>query len=97
MSDIPRARRILQYILNIDVLETDPVGSRHRIRRALALMTRKSPEFRVEHDVEPMNDRKRKRARIMRRNGLSLRAIALALNTNIGRVSEAVNGKRDGI
>jgi len=94
MSDIPRARRILQWAL---AEEPDLYDTRKAINRALRLMIRKAPAFRVEHDAEPMNDRKRKRARILRRNGLSLRAIALALNTNIGRVSEAINGKRDGI
>ena len=44
-----------------------------------------------------MTNHKRLRARNLRRKGLSLRAIALALNTNIGRVSEAINGKRNGI
>jgi len=94
MSDIPRARRILQWALAED---RDLHATRKAINRALRLMTRKSPEFRVEHDAEPMNDRKRKRARILRRQGISLRNIALALNTNIGRVSEAINGKRNGI
>jgi hypothetical protein len=62
----------------------------------LKLMTRKAPAFRVEHDAEPMTDHKRKRARNLRRKGLSLRAIALALNTNMGRVSEAINDKQNG-
>jgi len=94
MSDIPRARRILQWAL----AEGIPLNAtRKAIERALGLMTREKPEFRVEHDAEPMTAHKCKRARNLRRKGLSLRAIALALNTNIGRVSEAINGKRDGI
>jgi len=94
MSDIPRARRILQWAL----AEGIPLdATRKAINRALHLMIREKPEFRVEHDAEPMTDHKRKRACNLRRKGLSLRAIALALNTNIGRVSEAINGKRDGI
>jgi len=94
MSDIPRARRILQWALAED---RDLDDTRKAITRALGLMTREKPEFRVEHDVEPMTNHKRLRARNLRRKGLSLRAIALALNTNIGRVSEAINGKRNGI
>ena len=79
MSDIPRARNILQWVLAED---RDLDDTRKAIRRALALMTRKSPEFRVENDAEPNTDPKRKRARNLRRKGLSLRPIALPLNTN---------------
>jgi hypothetical protein len=94
MSEIPRARRILQWALAEDHgLDT----TRAAIRRALALMTRKSPAFRVEHDAEPMTDRKRLRARRMRARGMSMRKIAEVLHTNGGRVSEAINGKRKGI
>ena len=94
MSDIPRARRILQWALAEDI---NLKSTRAAIRRAVVLMTRKTPAFRVEHDAEPMSDHKRLRARNLRRKGLSLRSIAAALNTNIGRVSEAINGKRKGI
>jgi hypothetical protein len=93
MSDIPRARNTLLVALDLDDIDE----CKHWVRMALKLMTRKSPAFRVEHDAEPMTDHKRKRARNLRRKGLSLRAIALALNTNIGRVSEAINRKRNGI
>jgi hypothetical protein len=92
MSDIPRARAILRSALKLE-FNTDPHFLRKAITAALKLMTRKSPAFRVEHDAEPMTNHKCKRARNLRRKGLSLRAIALALNTNIGRVSEAINGK----
>ena len=94
MSDIPRAREILQAALqHHEQYNTAPGFLRRYIREALKLMTRKSPAFRVEHDAKPMTNYKRKRARDMRRKGLSLRAIAVALNTNIGRVSEAINGQ----
>jgi len=93
MSDIPHARRDLQKALKAD----GPKSKDFWIHQALCNMTRKRPAFRVEHDAEPMTDHKRQRARNLRRKGLSLRAIALALNTNIGRVSEAINGKRNGI
>ena len=93
MSDIPRARNKLLVALDLNDIDE----CKHWVRMALKLMTRKSPAFRVEHDAEPMTDHKRKRARNLRRKGLSLRAIASALNTNIGRVSEAINGKRNGI
>ena len=96
MSDIPRARAILRSALQLE-FNADPHFLRKAITAALRHMTREKPKFRVEHDAEPMNDRKRKRARILRRQGISLRNIALALNTNIGRVSEAINGKRKGI
>ena len=93
MSDIPHARRDLQKALEAD----GPKSKDFWIHQALCNMIRKRPAFRVEHDVPPMTDHKRLRARNLRRKGLSLRAIALALNTNIGRVSEAINGKRNGI
>lgn len=93
MSDIPRARARLQDALNSKTLSDCNL----HVYAALTLMTRKSPAFRVKYDAEPMTERKRKRARNLRRKGLSLRAIALDLNTNIGRVSEAINGKRNGI
>ena len=93
MSDIPRARRALRKALDADGLFSKDFW----IHQALCNMTRKTPAFRVEHDAEPMSNHKRLRARNLRRKGLSLRAIALALNTNIGRVSEAINGKQKGI
>jgi hypothetical protein len=94
MSDIPRARGLL----HTGALAAKSLAEcKSYVVDALEHMTRKRPAFRVEHDAEPMTDYKRQRARNLRRKGLSLRAIALALNTNIGRVSEAINGKRNGI
>jgi hypothetical protein len=94
MSDIPRARRILLWAL-AELRDID--DTRKAINRALRLMTREKPEFRVEHDADPMTDHKRLRACRLRRKGWSIRAIAVALKTNSGRVSEAINGKRKGV
>jgi hypothetical protein len=93
MSDIPRARDFLYAAVAAKSL----ADCKSYVNAALDNMTREKPKFRVEHDAEPMTDHKRLRARNLRRKGLSLRSIAAALNTNIGRVSEAINGKRKGI
>ena len=89
-SDIPLARANLERALEIPRV---PELARKYIRSALALMTRRSADFRVEHDVPPMTWAKREQARRLRSKGWSMRRIAEHLRTNSGRVSEACNGK----
>ena len=91
MSDIPRARGILNWAINE---ELDLEATRKAIRRALRHMTRKSPEFRALDDSERMTPAKRRSARKLRQQGWAIRKIAEVLHTNGGRVSEAV--RRDG-
>ena len=60
------------------------------ILAALRHMTRESPEFRAERDEVPyLTGRQKRHARRLRREGMSIRAIAAVLGVNGGRVSEA--------
>lgn len=89
-SDIPMARANLERALEIPRV---PKLARAYIRSALALMTRKSADFRAGADTEPMTWAKRDQARRLRKKGWSMRRIAIRLKTNGGRISEACNGE----
>lgn len=84
MSNIPEARRLLREALDCDT-------PHEHIREALALLDRKKPAFKARAKVEPLSETKRIEARRMREGGMALNDIARRLNTNIGRVSEAIN------
>ena len=87
-SDIPRAREILKWGLNGEL----PL--RTSIRRALHLMTRRSPDFKSPRKCKSLTPSQRREIRALRRKGLSQLEIAWRYNVHPGRISEAVNGKR---
>ena len=93
MSDIPRARAMLQK-----ALDSEDIKFVHQaIKRALGLLTREQPEFRTRRKLPPLTREHVQLCRRLRHQGLPLNEIARKLGTNIGRVSEAINGKRNGI
>jgi DNA invertase Pin-like site-specific DNA recombinase len=95
MSDIPRARAILQK-----ALDCDPGNERmlrYCIRQALTLLDRERPEFTAPRKLPTLTHDQVEFIRELRSDGLPLNEIARKLGTNIGRVSEAINGKRNGI
>ena len=93
MSDIGRARDILRMALRADDIKL----VRRAIQQALDLMERERPEFKTKIKLPPMTREQVLLARELRGNGLPLNEIARKLGTNIGRVSEAINGLREGI
>lgn len=95
MSDIPRARAILQRAL--DAGESNDKFVRACIRQALALLDREKPTFKTERKLPPLTREQVAMAIDYREQGLPLNEIARKLGTNIGRVSEAINGLRQGI
>ena len=99
MSDIPRARAMLQKAAKVEPGPTAEKMLRYIIREALKHLDREPPEFRAPKKRPPLTIEQVMRAKELRREGLALHEIVRRLggNTDIGRVSEAVNGKRDGI
>ena len=93
MSDIPRARSRLQDALNSKTLS----DCKLHVYAALTLMTREKPKFRAPRAIPPLTPYQRAMAQMLRRRRIPINEIARKLGTNIGRVSEAINGKRNGI
>lgn len=93
MSDIPFARVILRK-----ALASDDIKFVHQaIKRALGMMGREQPEFMTRAKLPPLTREQVKAIRQMRAQEMPMNEIARKLGTNIGRVSEAINGKRNGI
>jgi DNA-binding NarL/FixJ family response regulator len=88
MSNIPKARTILQTLL--DAYPRTP--HKKRLRLALRLMLRRPPTFRAAIKYKKLNPKERKVARSLRRMGMAIDTIAKQLNNNPGRVSDAVRG-----
>jgi hypothetical protein len=92
MSNIPRAREHLRDAIHNH--SGDVIYLCTAIRLALSEMKRERPKFRVDCELPPLKGDRRRTAIELRGKGWSLNRIAVALNTNIGRVSEVINGKR---
>jgi len=93
MSDIPFARACLQKALKSDELAFVHAS----IKIALRRLDREQPEFKAPRKLPPLTGQQVDFCRLLRGHGLPLNEIARKLGTNIGRVSEAINGKRKGI
>lgn len=95
MSNIPEARRILQEAIAGDN-SYDSTSMYCSIVKALELLDRKKPAFRASANAAgSLSEHQRAVARTMRASGMALGDIARRLNTNIGRVSEAINEKQN--
>jgi len=94
MSDVPQARARLEALLRYDGL---PPFVRKEIASIIPLLGRERPEFVTKVKLPPMTRDQVHMARKLRSDGLPLNEIARKLGTNIGRVSEAINGLREGI
>jgi hypothetical protein len=95
MSDIPRARHFLQGAMAAKTL----ADCKSYVQAALGHMTREQPKFRAPDKRPPLTHVQVERCKVLRHRGLALHEIVQRLggNTDIGRVSEAINGKRKGI
>lgn len=92
MSNIPRAR---WHLIDAITDHADDAGYLcTSIKLALADMTRIKPAFRAAPELPPLTKSQRDAAVWMRAQGISLNRISVVLKTNIGRVSEAINGKK---
>jgi len=97
-SDIPRAREMLEEVrrelvqmqMTLDILKI-------YLEEIPPLLVRESPAFRAPATHQPMTHAQVLRARRLRDREWSLQDIADDLGVQIGRVSEAVNGKREGV
>jgi len=94
MSDIPRARARLVKLLHFDGI---PPFVRKEITAVIKLLDREKPEFKVNHDCNPVTREQAAQIKLLRAQGHSLRQIAAITKQNSGRVSEVINGKRKGI
>ncbi|HEU0063234.1 MAG TPA: hypothetical protein VFR19_25375 [Hyphomicrobiaceae bacterium] len=94
MSDVPRAKAIIDALLRLH--DMDPFV-RKGLNSARALLERERPAFRARRSLPTMTRADVAEAIELRRRGWPLNRIARHLGTNIGRVSEAINGHRDGI
>jgi len=90
MSDIPRAKGIIDLLLKGRLA----YKVRRNLRRARMLMDREKPEFRVRRDVPPLTRKQALMARKLRRMRYGMNTIAARVGSQIGRVSEVVNGKK---
>jgi len=93
MSNIPLARAILYDGLECFTL----ADCKTHIRAALVQMVRATPEFRVAPHNRSMTRTEVAKAKAMRRREVAIDIIAQRLGHNIGRISEAINGKRKGM
>jgi hypothetical protein len=93
MSDIPRARNTLLVALDLNDIDE----CKYWVRMALKLMTRQPPKFRTPARRPKMTREQVARAKQLRRAEMSVDDIGKRIGHNIGRVSEAINGKRKGI
>ena len=92
-SDIPFARVILRK-----ALKSDDIKFVHQaIKRALGMMDRDQPEFKVKHDCGPVTKEQAKQILQLRAQNKSEREISAITKQNSGRISEVINGKRKGI
>jgi len=90
MSEVARAREIIEVLLR-----SNDVPFIHRsLRMLLPLLQREKPQFVAPPVIRALSEAEKERARCMRDEGWPLNKIAVALRTNIGRVSEAVNPER---
>ena len=88
MSNIPEARRILREALE---LFPDVETLYDAIDEALPHLDRKKPAFVAPRKVRALTPYNKERARALRATGMSNNDIARLLNTNAGRISEAIN------
>jgi hypothetical protein len=93
MSDIPRARHFLKGAEAAQTL----ADCKSYVRAALGYMTREPPKFRTPARRPKMTREQVARAKQLRRAEMSVDDIGKRIGQNIGRVSEAINGKRKGI
>jgi hypothetical protein len=94
MSYIPRARARLEKLLDHEDM---PIFVFKEITAVIRLLKREQPEFRTRRKLPPLTREHVALCNKFRNDGLPLNEIARKLGTNIGRVSEAINGKRKGI
>jgi len=92
MSNIPRARKLLEGLL------ANPMIMYHErnkiVTEALELMHRRKAKFRVRKEIKTLTPKQKRQARHLRNKcGWSVLRIAQELKTNHGRVSEAIRGK----
>ncbi len=92
-SDIPFARVVLRKALHSDDLKF----VHQAIKRALGMLDRDKPDFKVTPDCGPVTKEQATEIKRLRDQGHSLREIAAITKQNSGRVSEVINGKRKGI
>ena len=92
MSDIPRAREIIEAILKI--VELNPIV-RRELHKALALMTREKHIRRARGTRCKIDVSMRRKIRNLSLTDMTMHEIADQVGLhNIGRVSEVLNRKR---
>ena len=96
MSDVPKARGILQEMLLKYGAEDISPRARREITRALALMTREKAARRAPSLRQPIDKEMRLKVRTLwRTTNLTSHQIANRVGLrNSGRISEIVHGKR---
>jgi DNA-binding NarL/FixJ family response regulator len=94
VSNIPLAKAIIDKLLESADMT---LFVRHGLVSARELLDREKPDFIHEPFIPPLTKEQVRVARALRDDGWALQKIADELGSQIGRVSEAVNGHRDGI
>jgi hypothetical protein len=101
MSNVPQAKRILDKLLGRQPISGSGAQMTAFVRRELlrvrGLLDRERPAYRASRTLPTMTREQVSEACALRERGWPINRIARHLGTNIGRVSEAINGKRDGI
>jgi len=82
-SDVPHARELLRDAA-IQVAEAARL-----ISEAMELLHRRKPAFVAPRTQPPLTPAQKRRARALRKKGMSIYAIAQKLKANHGRISEA--------
>lgn len=80
MSNIPAAQKLIAEAIRL-------------LKKAAPMLPRRKPKFRARKENSKLTPQQKRYARRLRRQGYSVYRIAKMLNTNHGRISEAVSGK----
>src|SRR5262245_51542711 len=94
MSNVPQAKAMLDKLLS--GAQMSPLV-RQTLQRGRGLLDREKPEFTAPRTLPTMTREQVEQACELRAKGWPINRIARHLGTNIGRVSEAINGRREGI
>jgi hypothetical protein len=101
MSNIPQAKKMLDKLLGRKPFAGPGAQLTPFVRKTLmavrGLLDRERPEYRAPRTLPAMTREEVAEACALRERGWPINRIARHLGTNIGRVSEAINGRRDGI
>ncbi len=94
MSDIPKARKIIEELLATSGLKRIVYD---QLNVAYKLLSREPPKFRADPEYKPPTKAQAVEIKKLRARGWSVNKIADYTGTTIGRVSEIINDLKEGV